>query len=401
MRNPATRSVAAIVTLLSMVMGACGGGDGTGGSVSPPPPPSSPPPPPFGATFAEIQANVFTPSCAVSGCHSGAGAPQGLRLDAGVSYSLLFDVESTQNGAFKRVDPGNPDDSWLIRKLEGTANVGAQMPLGGASLSQATIDVIRQWISDGALNNGPVASDPVRVASTTPVPSADVAPPGEVVAAFDREVDVSTVNALTFLLDRAGGDTTFGDGNEEEFDGTGRVSVDSSASIATFDLSGLTLPDDTYRVRLLGDGGSVILDIDANTLDGEFSGSFPTGDGAQGGDFEATFTVTNPVSGATLDAIQANVFTPTCATAGCHSAASQAGGLVLEAGQAFDSLVTNGDSNNSACAPLRVDPGSPDNSCLVQRIQGDVMPQMPLGGAALSQTLIDDIREWISNGANP
>jgi hypothetical protein len=382
-------------------MGACGGGDGTGGSVSPPPPPSSPPPPPFGATFAEIQANVFTPTCAVSGCHSGAGAPQGLRLDAGVSYSLLFDVESTQNPAFKRVDPGNPDDSWLIRKLEGTANVGARMPLGGASLSQATIDVIRQWISDGALNNGPIASDPVRVASMTPVPSSDTAPPSEVVVAFDREVDVSTVNALTFLFDRAGGDTTFGDGNEEAFDGAGRVSVDSSASIATFDLSGLTLPDDTYRVRLLGDGGSVILDIDANALDGEFSGSFPAGDGSQGGDFEATFEVTNPVSSATLDAIQASVFTPTCATAGCHSAASQAGGLILEAGQAYDSLVTNGGSNNPACAPLRVDPGNPDNSRLVQRIQGNVTPQMPRGGPELSQTLIDDIREWISNGANP
>jgi hypothetical protein len=344
---------------------------------------------------------VFTPTCAVSGCHTGAGAPQGLRLDAGVSYALLFDVESTQDGNSKRVDPGNPNDSWLIRKLEGTASVGAQMPLGGTPLAQATIDVIRQWISDGALNNSPPAAAPVRVSGMTPLPFTEVAPPAEIVAVFDRALDVSTVNELTFLLDRAGGDNTFEDGNEEQFDGTGRIATGGSGTSATFDLTGLNLPDDSYRVRLLGEGGSVIMDTDANALDGEFDGSFPSGDDTQGGDFEAAFTFTTPPSGATLAEIQANVFTPSCTGAGCHSAGSQAGGLVLEAGQAFDSLVTNGDSNNPACPPLRVDPGNPDNSCLVQRIQGDVMPQMPLVGGPLPQALIDDIREWITNGANP
>jgi hypothetical protein len=52
------------------------------------------------------------------------------------------------------VEPGNPDDSYLIRKLEGGPNIsGGQMPLGGPALDQATINQIRDWITAGAQNN--------------------------------------------------------------------------------------------------------------------------------------------------------------------------------------------------------------------------------------------------------
>jgi len=168
---------------------------------------------------------------------------------------------------------------------------------------------------------------------------------------------------------------------------------------ATFDLTGVAMPDDTYRVRLLGSGASVVLDIDANALDGEFGGTFPSGDGTEGGDFEATFTVTTPPSGVTLAAIQASVFTPTCAVSGCHAGATPAAGMSLEDGQTFNNVV------NVASVGMptldRVEPGEPDNSFLVRRIEGTVAPQMPLGGTPLSQALIDDIRQWISDGANP
>jgi hypothetical protein len=49
--------------------------------------------------------------------------------------------------------PGDPDNSYLVQKLEGTAAVGGRMPQGGPFLDQATIDLVRQWISDGAMNN--------------------------------------------------------------------------------------------------------------------------------------------------------------------------------------------------------------------------------------------------------
>jgi hypothetical protein len=52
------------------------------------------------------------------------------------------------------VKAGDPDNSYLIRKLEGLAGIsGSRMPLGGPFLDQATIDQVRSWISNGAPNN--------------------------------------------------------------------------------------------------------------------------------------------------------------------------------------------------------------------------------------------------------
>jgi hypothetical protein len=266
---------------------------------------------------------VFTPTCAVSGCHTGAGSPQGLRLDEAISYALLVNVASTQNGTLLRVNPGNPGNSYLIQKLEGTASVGGQMPLGRTPLTQATIDVIRQWITDGAIDDRVQSSDPIRVTALTPVPGSDGTAPTEVVATFDRELDVSTVNTNTFLLEGSGGDGTFGEANDIAVTAAAITTPAVSPMSATFDLTGVAMPDDTYRVRLLGSGASVILDIDANALDGEFDGTFPSGDGTEGGDFIATFTVTTPPSGATLAAIQASIFTPTCAVGAAIRAAHQ------------------------------------------------------------------------------
>ena len=126
---------------------------------------------------------------------------------------------------------------------------------------------------------------------------------------------------------------------------------------------------------------------------------FPSGDGTQGGDFEAMFTVTTPSSGATLEAIQAAVFTPTCANAGCHTGDSPPEGLRLDEGFSFDNLVEVPSSEVPEL--LRVDPGKPDESYLVQKIEGTAAEgaQMPLGGPPLDQNLIDDIREWITNDA--
>jgi hypothetical protein len=322
-----------------------------------------------------------------------------LRLDASTSYALLVNVASTEDGSVLRVEPGDPDNSYLIQKLEGTASVGGQMPLGGTPLSQGTIDIIRQWITDGAIDDRAQSSDPIRVTALTPAPDGDGVAPASIVATFDRELDVSTVNANTFLLDGSGGDGTFGEANDVPITAAAITTPAMSPMSATFDLTGVVMPDDTYRVRLLGSGGSVILDIDANALDGEFGGTFPSGDGTEGGDFEATFTVTTPPSGATLADIQASVFTPTCATAGCHSGGAPAAGMSLEDGQTFNNVV--GVPSVGMPSLDRVEPGDPDNSFLVRRIEGTFAPQMPLGGAPLDQALIDDIREWISDGANP
>jgi len=109
-------------------------------------------PPPPTVTLAEIQAEVFTPIC--SGCHTGPTGnvlPGGMNLTStAASFAALVGVPSLQEPSFDRVEPGDPDASYLIHKLEGTQTIGDRMPQGGPFLDQATIDEIRAWIAAGA-----------------------------------------------------------------------------------------------------------------------------------------------------------------------------------------------------------------------------------------------------------
>ena len=108
-------------------------------------------------TLTQLQAQVFTPLC--SGCHNGtqpAGGPLpgSQNLTAGNTFTNIVGVASLEQPGLMRVKPGDPDNSYLIHKVEGTAGItGSRMPLGGPALSQDTINQIRAWISSGALNN--------------------------------------------------------------------------------------------------------------------------------------------------------------------------------------------------------------------------------------------------------
>ena len=384
-----------ILISISLVLAACTGGDGSG--LPPRLPPGA-----FGPNFSDIQANVLTPTCATTGCHQGAGAPQGLRLDVANSYGLLVGVSSSQASGVMRVAPGDPNNSYLIQKLEGTASVGAQMPLNAPPVERASIDVIRQWISDGAIDDRLPSSAAIKVTSLSPVPdSALTAAPVNVIAMFDRELDVSTINIMTFVLEGSGGDGSFTENNETTITA---ANISATAATATFDLTGVALGNDTYRVRLFGSGASIVMDLDANALDGEFSGTFPSGDDVGGGDFEAMFSLAVPVNTATLDALQANVFTPSCAFSGCHTGPTgnslPAGMDLSTADASFASLV--GMASLQQPSLERVTANDPDNSYLVQKVEGTASggQRMPLGGGVLDQALISDIRQWISDGAN-
>jgi Ca2+-binding RTX toxin-like protein len=96
---------------------------------------------------AQIQP-IFDNRCI--GCHNVNSAPHGLILDADNSYSLLVDVASKEVPSLKRVKPGDPDNSYLVQKVEGTAAVGGRMPLNREPLTAEQIALIRRWISEGA-----------------------------------------------------------------------------------------------------------------------------------------------------------------------------------------------------------------------------------------------------------
>jgi hypothetical protein len=102
--------------------------------------------------FSEIQRQVFTPSCASSGCHGGSSVQANLNLSEGNSYNNLINEQSLLNPNFFRVKPGDSENSFLIKMLKNTGSGSSQMPPSG-KLSDGIIDSIVVWINNGALNN--------------------------------------------------------------------------------------------------------------------------------------------------------------------------------------------------------------------------------------------------------
>jgi hypothetical protein len=106
-------------------------------------------------TLSQLQTQIFAPIC--SGCHTGPTGnllPSGMDLSsANASFNALVNVASLQVAGLNRVTPNDPANSYLIHKLEGTQTIGTRMPQGGPFLDQATIDMIKEWINDGAPNN--------------------------------------------------------------------------------------------------------------------------------------------------------------------------------------------------------------------------------------------------------
>ena len=98
------------------------------------------------ATFAAIQQEVFTPTCAISGCHNGSERPN---LTSAVAYNNIVNVQSAQGVDY--IDPGNPDNSYLYRKIIGVNIAGRIMPRNGAAFAAAITDSVRTWIENGAL----------------------------------------------------------------------------------------------------------------------------------------------------------------------------------------------------------------------------------------------------------
>jgi hypothetical protein len=110
----------------------------------------------IGGALADIESQIFMPSCALPSCHSSQTQAGALILEPASVYNELVNVSPLSTGARQagllRVKPGDPDNSFLIRKLEGTLDPGegAPMPLTGPKLSDDQIGMIRAWIADGA-----------------------------------------------------------------------------------------------------------------------------------------------------------------------------------------------------------------------------------------------------------
>lgn len=137
-------------------------------------------------TYEQVAAILQAPSCATGGCHGPGGQAQLTLAGQSDLRTVLVDVPACTNNAMPRVDPGNPDNSWLLVKLGGHSTIGVdgggridlagpapaddragcplpanspvapfgeRMPppaLSPNGLSAEQVDVVRRWITQGA-----------------------------------------------------------------------------------------------------------------------------------------------------------------------------------------------------------------------------------------------------------
>lgn len=105
------------------------------------------------ATFSRVQAEIFTPSCALSGCHAGGSPQAGMDLSAGKSYASTVGVRASESTR-PRIAPGDPASSYLISKTAGDATIsGSRMPLGGPYLPDSAQKLLVDWVQRGAPND--------------------------------------------------------------------------------------------------------------------------------------------------------------------------------------------------------------------------------------------------------
>ena len=121
------------------------------------------PTPSLTPTFSSIQKEIFSTTdssgcTACTNCHVAGGAANGTGLflnDPATAYSLLVGRPARLGVGQTLVIPGDPDNSYLVKKLEGAAGiVGLRMPRNnGPFLTPGQMLVIRRWIQEGAANN--------------------------------------------------------------------------------------------------------------------------------------------------------------------------------------------------------------------------------------------------------
>ena len=105
-------------------------------------------------TFTWVQSMILSFECS---CHANANGPALLNNlgDYDAAYDELVDVPAHQAPALDRIEPGDPDGSYVWRKIEGThLEVGghgdAMPPVPQPPLDEDVAEALRQWILAGA-----------------------------------------------------------------------------------------------------------------------------------------------------------------------------------------------------------------------------------------------------------
>ena len=155
MKLPSERRpwIAALGVGAALILAGCKNDDATLGVPSPLPPAAI-------LSLSKDVQPIFNQSCAISGCHSGGSPQASMSLETGKIYDPVVGavgVASLEAPGLKRIDPGSSLSSYLVAKLEdrqaSVGGIGDRMPQGSPPLDPIEIQVIREWIDQGAQDN--------------------------------------------------------------------------------------------------------------------------------------------------------------------------------------------------------------------------------------------------------
>jgi hypothetical protein len=113
-------------------------------------------------TFTSVQSQIFETTDvagrqACVNCHTNVGRNPsgGLNLAHAVAYDQIVNVPSARKPGAIRVVPGDPENSYIVHKIEGRAGiVGLRMPVSGPPfLTDGQILILKRWIALGAQRN--------------------------------------------------------------------------------------------------------------------------------------------------------------------------------------------------------------------------------------------------------
>ena len=108
-------------------------------------------------TLTMLHDEVFVPTCGEASCHTMGGAAAGINLDNdGELHDRLLGSSSIRG--LPHITPNDPSASYLYLKCSGehldvAGGQGSRMPLARAPLTDEQLQMIADWINDGAPNN--------------------------------------------------------------------------------------------------------------------------------------------------------------------------------------------------------------------------------------------------------
>jgi hypothetical protein len=118
-------------------------------------------------SFSRDVVPIFTQSCAFSTCHGATVGPaNGVFLGRGDParvHAAIVGAKGDELPTMPFVTPGDPRQSYLMRKMDGSqcaldtqctgGSCQGSMPKSDVPLELATRDVVRRWIAQGAKND--------------------------------------------------------------------------------------------------------------------------------------------------------------------------------------------------------------------------------------------------------